>query len=772
MKKTTAEKVHNAKGRAELLFWDIPVGILMLVLGLGVMVSRLPWKPFFGLLVCALGAFLLVRTDAVPGYVHLVRILRHFALPGQYERVYSDEMLRGKNRGTLHREFVESYGEKLKESGPDRERESAGLEVFRDRQMMDRIFAVTQLCGNRLEYGDRYQGAAFAVTPFEAACLPDKKLSRILEKGIGPLLDRIPEDLGACLLKQEVPLGERPGCVPVFTLFLFEESGEKLEELASFAQSCFREAGIGIRRLSLRELALTLRRLTQGSVSELDMREFREEDLYLWSMPESLRVNPRNLTAGDRSLRIGRMEALPEDRGAGWMAKLFALPGCEMVLKVRRADEGGYAVNLYALSEEDLSREAAGCGAHLRNLDYEQAAGFCAVQPSAYDPFLGRAHLLTRRDLEMSIPFGHTYADDAQGVAVGCWRGAPVRADFFRPASGVLIAGSAGGSTAGATALLRHLSGELSAQRRVIMLTAREHPEEIAGEKRARIVPAGNGRYVRINPFAFTGDFGAQFAFLEAFLSQLLPESREESLEMLCDAAERAYRKKGLDADAHPDKEPEAGFPGFGDLLEELSGDLKSQMAKYAEGGRHGALWNGERKLPAEDGLTVFSFYGILKGRSQGIGRAQFLLLLRELEGLLTPGCAVLVDQPEILMRRGDAGVCEALRHLAQALQAAGGSLILYVKDPGWISRSAGTARSFAALTGDFRTCFCLPQTEEELRCLEQLRERSGSFTEGERRQILALADHEALLMRGTQVRMKLELTWPEPGEEAGKPIS
>ncbi|MBR4759902.1 MAG: hypothetical protein IK078_07135, partial [Lachnospiraceae bacterium] len=104
---------EKTKGKNELMFGitigDVIVSLIAAVLLVLVLLSSLPGRSVACVCILLFSVVLLVRLDGEPNYLALLKILRFFALPGKFERVYSDEMLMDKESGKMHEEVIESY---------------------------------------------------------------------------------------------------------------------------------------------------------------------------------------------------------------------------------------------------------------------------------------------------------------------------------------------------------------------------------------------------------------------------------------------------------------------------------------------------------------------------------------------------------------------------------------------------------------------------------------------------------------------------------------
>ena len=90
--------------------WDVAVaaiGLLMLIL---VLISSLPAKLVFSIVVVFFITLLLLRIDTQPNYILLLHLFRHLGYVRRYAKIYDDEMLIKKNSGELADDFLEDTG--------------------------------------------------------------------------------------------------------------------------------------------------------------------------------------------------------------------------------------------------------------------------------------------------------------------------------------------------------------------------------------------------------------------------------------------------------------------------------------------------------------------------------------------------------------------------------------------------------------------------------------------------------------------------------------
>ena len=96
---------------------DIVVGIITLALATLVILSTFPFRIGIAIGVLLLGAWLIFRLDTQPNYVIFLNILRYFAYPKRFWRVFTDAHLVAKDKEQKKGEqWNEWFDEKLENS--------------------------------------------------------------------------------------------------------------------------------------------------------------------------------------------------------------------------------------------------------------------------------------------------------------------------------------------------------------------------------------------------------------------------------------------------------------------------------------------------------------------------------------------------------------------------------------------------------------------------------------------------------------------------------
>ena len=91
----TKVQIELFKGVTLADFFVSAIAIVVLVF---IIISTLPYKFYIIIAHVSITAALLLRLDAEPNYMYLLAILRHYALPRRFERIYDDKYLINLNK--------------------------------------------------------------------------------------------------------------------------------------------------------------------------------------------------------------------------------------------------------------------------------------------------------------------------------------------------------------------------------------------------------------------------------------------------------------------------------------------------------------------------------------------------------------------------------------------------------------------------------------------------------------------------------------------------
>ena len=212
------------------------IGMLMLVL---VIISNLPFKLGFSIIVVALTALLLIRLDDQPNYVYLLHILsflgykRHFGrrssvltggeadkpaksrtqtikeqtiAKGRKERrKKEDALLKSKTLSDEEREEILARREE--EDRAAAEKAAAAAESSLKRESMSEIIAFTGIHDNCIEYLDgQYYGAVLQIDPVEFRFFSEHRRTNSIENCFGRILRSLHSNYCANIVKLEQPI--------------------------------------------------------------------------------------------------------------------------------------------------------------------------------------------------------------------------------------------------------------------------------------------------------------------------------------------------------------------------------------------------------------------------------------------------------------------------------------------------------------------------------------------------------------------------------------
>jgi len=243
---------------------DMVIGLIGAILLIFVVVSNLPFKLVFSLIVGGITALLIARLDTEPNYIYLMNVLKHIGYPRRYEKVYEDlELVDIAENGIKDFAFRDIFEKKEEESEEEeeeykpetKEERKARLkaqkkerkaddkilksktatkeekdEIWKKRAEqtvenkninsknkeakaawyeMDDIMPFTGIADDFIEYGGLYYGAVIEIPPIEFKFFSDHRRSNAIENGLGSILRNVNPDYACNIVKLERPVNYR-----------------------------------------------------------------------------------------------------------------------------------------------------------------------------------------------------------------------------------------------------------------------------------------------------------------------------------------------------------------------------------------------------------------------------------------------------------------------------------------------------------------------------------------------------------------------------------
>ena len=367
-KKTTSKnEIYRRITVADLAI--CAVAFLMIVF---VVISALPFKFGIVLAVTAIAIALIIRVDALPNYVCVLRFLRHFVMPHRFARDVSDEFLldrkesRQKAFGELFNDEDELRKQELKRilSDPDvpdevkaKIRSHRSAEDQRERvqfesedkmkcKPMEQLCAYTEITDGVIGYANQYFGAVLQIAEVEMSMTTAMiaALSEILRQ----------TTFGANIVKLDRSCEDTNELVGQYFMVLFDENRNLLLARAEGASKLLCEAGFEAERLDSKKTALFLRNSNFVEFDASQIECIPEKDYALWSMPQLVKVRGNTVEVNHVVTHNFCAVTYPCCVEDGWLAKLFAIPASKCVLKCRVMDRERAVAEIKA---EHLSAE-------------------------------------------------------------------------------------------------------------------------------------------------------------------------------------------------------------------------------------------------------------------------------------------------------------------------------------------------------------------------------------------------------------------------------
>ncbi len=244
----TKVKIELFKG---ITIGDVVVAVITLGLMTLVLLSSIPGKLYIALVILAIGAILVFRLDTEPTYVLLINSLKYLSFPRGYFRVYDDEHLMAKAKGTEKELYFKLLNEKLEEDPfyelSPRERRKAEKRLFKEEKktlkskaatdeeknaiwlarakrseirkkrkqeakeekeenFIEDIIPFTGVEDGFIEYDGQYYGTVIEVDPVEFRFFSEHRRNASIEDHFGKILRSLRSDFAFNIIKIERPI--------------------------------------------------------------------------------------------------------------------------------------------------------------------------------------------------------------------------------------------------------------------------------------------------------------------------------------------------------------------------------------------------------------------------------------------------------------------------------------------------------------------------------------------------------------------------------------
>ena len=232
---------------------DILIGIVAAVLFALLLLSNLPYKFVFAIVLFFITVLLLIRIDEEPNYIFLLHMLRHIGYPRRFIKRYSDKYLITKNEKgereagkEMMRELdspkaIETKEERKKRIKAEKKERKADNKILKSRKAtkeekdaiwlkrahqsaarakarkekkdngsdwkgMDELFGVSKIQDGLIHYGGQYYGAAIEIPPVEFRFFSPIRKRSSIENGVGRILRGVGYEYFSNIVKIERPI--------------------------------------------------------------------------------------------------------------------------------------------------------------------------------------------------------------------------------------------------------------------------------------------------------------------------------------------------------------------------------------------------------------------------------------------------------------------------------------------------------------------------------------------------------------------------------------
>ena len=223
---------------------DILIGVVSAVLLVFLLISNLPHKMIFSLILVLVVAFLLIRIDDEPNYIFVLHIIRYLGYPRHYlkskdgqpifydfseaeeeekDDPFTETAQERKERIKREKEEYREESKRLRAKGLTKEEEDAiwlkranrsAANSQRKRaksakthyKEMDRICAFTGIHDGYIEYDGKYYGMVIEISPVEFRFFSATRKYMSINNGIGKILRSVNPEFAANIVKIDRPV--------------------------------------------------------------------------------------------------------------------------------------------------------------------------------------------------------------------------------------------------------------------------------------------------------------------------------------------------------------------------------------------------------------------------------------------------------------------------------------------------------------------------------------------------------------------------------------
>ena len=257
---------------------DVVVGLITLLLIGLVILSTIPGRLYFAIVIVAIGGSLLVRIDGVPNFKSVLNILKYWALPKRFWRTFTDKHLIARNqeakRGDNWNEFfsdkfepeeelslresIESamaekkkkkhenellnssdvsdeeknaiWQQRKQEESKKKKKKAENKDAYHSERDVDEIIPYTGIGDGFIEYNGKYYGTIIEIDPVEFRFFSIYRRNASIEGSLGKILRSLRIEYSANIIKIDRPI--------VYTEYLDKEY-DKLDALKNSYEKGF-----------------------------------------------------------------------------------------------------------------------------------------------------------------------------------------------------------------------------------------------------------------------------------------------------------------------------------------------------------------------------------------------------------------------------------------------------------------------------------------------------------------------------------------------------
>lgn len=300
------------------------------------------------------------------------------------ERKADDKILKDKKVGKEEKDAI--WLKRANQSAARKKERLEKKEATTEWKDMIDLFGYTEIKEDLISYHGQYYGAVIEIPPVEFRFFSKMRKQNSIVNGLGRILRTIHLEYATNIIKLERPIryesyqeneyrkldelrhayeqgvlteeelqsrveivydrinelerlcDNTPVVVPFYYLVLYDSDRKQLANQIQSAMEALRQGEMNPKRLNNKEIAVFLKYNNQLDFDETEIDSIAPEDYVMWTLPNSLKVNPRTVEINNIMVHNTRLVSYPMVVGNCWLASMLTIPSTKVMIKCKPMD--------------------------------------------------------------------------------------------------------------------------------------------------------------------------------------------------------------------------------------------------------------------------------------------------------------------------------------------------------------------------------------------------------------------------------------------------